>query len=135
MATTFNGTRNKLSDDLIPSGYTRPTVTSFSVDGSTYIGTKIFTMSRATVGTVEASSTLTSIFNNGTVGLNKQVEDYINAEFDDAAKTITAWADLIEIGHEYDRVRVDGLSRTAYLSSTNQNNNYICKVRFYVKVV
>ena len=135
MATTFNGTRNKLADAEIPSGYTRPTVTTFSIGGSTYIGTKIFTVSRSTVGSISAETTLASIFNNGTVGLNKQIEDYINAEFDDAAKTITAFADLVELGHEYDRVRVDGLSRTAYLSSTNQNNNYICKVRFYAKVL
>ena len=126
MAVTFNGTKNNLTANQLPSGYTLPTVSEIS--SPEYTNTKTYTVLKATVENATKSTTMTNIFDNGTIGLDKQVEDDITADYD-ATKTITAHAELINLTNNYSGISGGGdwLGTTAV--------SYTATVIVYVNVV
>ena len=79
MAIVFNGTVNQLPQNQIPTGYTRPTVTTFN--DAEYDREDVLTVTKATVEDATNATTLTNIFNNGTVGLNVQITAIITADY------------------------------------------------------
>ena len=127
MATTFNGTKNNLSASQKPSGYTDPTVSEIA--SPEYTNVKTFTVLKATVENATASTTMANIFNNVTIGLDKQVEDDINLDYDDGLRTITAHAELTSLTTNF-----AGMSGTGdWLKATAVS--YTATVVVYVNVV
>ena len=94
MAITNNGTRNSLPTAKLPTGYTAPTITTFT--DWLYRRTLTLSILKATVDEATSSATMDAIFDNGTIGLDKQVIDIIAADYI-ASRTVTTWADLITL--------------------------------------
>jgi len=91
MAITNNGVVNNLHADQLPSGYTRPTVTTFT----DYEYTRTLTLSvlKSTVENATPSTTMTNIIENGTIGLEKQIIDIVAATFI-SSQTVTTYGSL-----------------------------------------
>lgn len=125
MAVTFNGTKNSLNSTQKPSGYTDPVVSEIS--SPEYTNTKTFTVLKSTVENATAATTMTNIFNNGTIGLDKQVEDDITADYD-ATKTVTSYAELTALTTNIASIAGSGdwLKNTAV--------SYVATVTVYVTV-
>jgi N-acetylglucosamine kinase-like BadF-type ATPase len=126
MAITNNGTKNSLPADQIPSGYTRPTITTFT--DWEYQRTLTLSVLKSTVENATNSTTMTNIFDDAVVGLDAQIEAIVAADYL-ATATVTTYADL------------RGL--TTNVSDTNDGNgiwlddtavSYIATVILYVKV-
>jgi|TARA_R100000501_G_C2619610_1_gene112933 hypothetical protein len=79
MAITNNGVVNSLPASQIPSGYTRPTVTTFT--DWQYKRTLTLTVLKATVENATRATTMTNIIENGTIGLEKQIVDIVAEDF------------------------------------------------------
>lgn len=126
MALTHNGVRNSLSAGQLPSGYTRPTVTTFS--DQEYLFTLNLTVDKATVDDATASTTMANIISNATIGLDKQVEDIINNDFDTTGNTVTAWTDWTGLSNNF----TDTTGAGDFL--TTATCDYECTVKVYVKV-
>ena len=125
MAVTYNGCKNSLSSSQKPSGYTDPVVSE--ITSPEYTNTKTFTVLKATVENATASTTMTNIFDNVTIGLDKQIEDDITADYD-ATKTVTAYADLTTLTTNF-----AGMSATGdWLKATAVS--YTATVIVYVNV-
>lgn len=124
MAITNNGTMNLLPTKQIPSGYTRPTITTFT--DWEYESTLTLSVLKATVENATASTTMTNIFDNATVGLDKQIDDILAADYL-ATATVTAFAKLTAIETNY----TDTEATDAWL--TNTAASYVCTVKLYVK--
>lgn len=126
MAITNNGTKNSLPLAQLPTGYTVPVVTTFT--DWEYKRTLTLTVLKSTVENATASTTMTNIFNNATVGLNKQIVDIVAADYL-ATATVTTYADLTAL--------------TTNVSSTSSGDgtwmkstavSYTATVNLYVKV-
>ena len=132
MALTFNGTKCSLPAKDVPSGFTYPTVTTF--DDAEYIQERTYSISRATVSNASEATTLTNIFDDVSVGLDKQISDELGLDFDDTAKTVTAWAELKNLYHTIDREN-DGVGATDFkYLQIDQNDFFECEVKIYIKV-
>ena len=125
MALTLNGVKNSLDATQLPSGYSRPSVTEFS--DWEYKRTLALTVLKSTVENATASTTMTNIIDNGTIGLDKQCEDILNQDFDTSGATITAWADWTTLSNNYVNVTGSGAALTDTAMS------YTCTVVLYVK--
>ena len=127
MALTLNGVKNSLPDNQLPSGYTRPSVTTFA--DWEWVQTATFTVLKSTVENATESTTMTNIINDATIGLDKQVDDLIENDFD-TTNTVTAWADWQSLSTNY----------TPETNSTASNwlddtaVSYSCTVKIYLKV-
>lgn len=126
MAITNNGTKNSLPADQIPSGYTRPTITTFT--DWEYQRTLTLSVLKSTVENATNSTTMTNIFDDAVVGLDAQIEAIVAADYL-ATATVTTYADL--------------RSLTTNVSDTNDGNgtwldntavSYTATVILYVKV-
>ena len=124
MAITLNGVENNLTSNELPTGYTVPTVATFS--DWEYKSTLNLTVLKATVENATASITMDNIFDDGTIGLTKQVTDILAADYL-ATATVTAYAELVRLSNNYASINGAG----TYLTSTA--NSYECKVLLYVK--
>ena len=133
MALTFNGTKCSLPARDVPSGFTYPTVTTF--DDYEYLQTRTYSVSRSTVSNASEATTLANIFDDVSVGLDKQISDELGLDFDDVAKTVTAWAELVDLHHTIDREAdvATGGNQFRYLQ-VDQNDNFECDVKIYIKV-
>jgi hypothetical protein len=127
MAITNNGTKNSLPAGQIPSGYTRPTVTTFT--DWEYKRTLTLSVLKSTVENATASTTMTNIFNDATIGIDKQIVDIVAADYL-ATATVTTYADLTAL--------------TTNISSNSSGNgtwmkntavSYVATVDLYVKAV
>ena len=127
MATTFNGTKNLLSDGQIPSGYTRPTVAVIPTIEFTYV--KVISILKATVENASQATSMANIFNNATIGIDKQIEDHINLDFDDGVQTITAYAELTHLTTNIADLGGAGV----WLQTTAVS--YVATITVYVNVV
>jgi hypothetical protein len=123
MAITNNGTTVSASRDRLPSGYTLPTVTTFT--DFEYKREATLYVDRATVFSATKTTTMTNILGDATIGVTKQVTDLVTADFD-ATKTITIYAELYEIDGNL------GVSQTGDFYS-NVVDKFVCSVRIYVK--
>jgi hypothetical protein len=127
MAISNLGAINELPDAQIPSGYTKPVVATFS--DFEYVRTVTLNVLKATVETATPSTTLTAIFNNATIGINKQVTDIIAADFL-TTPAVTSYASLKSLTTN---VEVGGFTDTTYLGNTAVS--YKCVVNIYVKAI
>ena len=109
-----------------PTGYTDPTVVEI-VDPE-YENEKVFTVLKSTVENASAAVTMANIFDNVTIGLDKQIEDDITADYD-ASKTVTAHAELTRLTSNGADItgNADWLKTTAV--------SYIATVSVFVTVV
>lgn len=122
MAISNLGATCDLPDDQIPSGYTKPVIATFS--DFEFERTLTLNVLKATVETATPSTTLTAIFNNATIGINKQITDIIAADFL-TTPTVTTYGRLISLSLNLDN--------TNYLGNTAAS--YKCIVKLYVKAI
>ena len=94
MAITNNGTKNNLSTAQIPSGVTARPITTFT----DYESSAKYELSvlKATVDEATTAATFDAIFDNATIGLDKQILDIVAADYI-ASQTVTTWASLINL--------------------------------------
>lgn len=124
MAITNNGCKVSIPDRQIPSGYTKPTVTTFS--DVQYERTLSLSVDKTTVHNATAATTLDNILDNGTIGINKQIDDILAADYLGTA-TVVAYADLIALENNYKNTDAGD----AWL--TNAAAVYTATVKLYVK--
>ena len=125
MAITNNGTRNSLPAAKKPTGYTSPTITTFT--DWEYVRTLSLSVLKAGIENATAATTMTNIFDDATIGLDKQVEDIIAADFL-ATATVTTWAELTALTTNLaDVTSGDG----TWMKDTAAS--YVATVRVYVK--
>lgn len=127
MAISNLGAINNLPAAQLPSGYTKPTVATFT--DYEYSRTVTLYVLKATVEAATASATMTAIFNNATIGINKQIADIIAADFL-TTPTVTSFGELIALTTT---AEVGNFSDSTYL--TNTAVSYKCTVKIYVKAI
>ena len=127
MAIINNGTQNLLPNNQIPSGYTRPTITTFSLTDNHYKQIRSLTVLKSTVENATKSTTMTNIFDDVAIGLDKQVADIVNNDFD-ATNTVESFAQLRAAGSNVSPTDTgsDWLNDTA--------TSFTCTVDIFVKV-
>ncbi len=126
MAITNNGVKNSVPAAQVPDDYTRPTITEFADEQLIY--DVIFDVDKVTVDDSDAATTMTAIIENVTIGLEKQIEDYVTATFI-STQTVTTWADWTAL-----KTNMQPLAKTDdYLTDTI--TNYECTVKIYIKSV
>jgi hypothetical protein len=123
MAITNNGTVNSLDSSLLPSGYTRPTVTTFT--DHMYVYEVTLEVDKVTADNATKATTMTNIIGVATVGIEAQVDAIIAADFI-ASRTVTSYTDWWD------------LSSNVAVNTTSDFLNadlvtYTCKVRIYIK--
>jgi hypothetical protein len=123
MAIVNNGTVNSLDSSLLPSGYTRPTVTEIS--DYHYMYEVDLSVLKSTVSNSTKSTTMTNIITNGTVGITQQVDDILAADFL-ASATITAYTDWWKVSDNTE-------TNTSSNFFDDTATSYVCSVRIYVK--
>ncbi len=124
MAITNNGTQNLLDADRLPTGYTVPSITTFT--DYQYTRTMTLTVLKSTVENATEATTMTNIFDNGTIGLDKQIDDILAADWL-ASATVTAYANLRSLSTNYYSLASDG----DYLNDTAVS--YTCIIDLFVK--
>jgi hypothetical protein len=127
MPITNLGAQNSLSDLQLPTAYNRPSIVTFA--DFEYIRTVVLNIPKATVETATAQGTMLAIFNNATVGINKQIVDLIAAEFL-ATPVVTTFGSLISLTTN---VEVGNFQDQTYL--TNQVVAYRATVQIFVKSI
>jgi hypothetical protein len=124
MAIVNNGTKNSLTPNELPSGYIRPTVTTFA--DYEYSRTLTLNVLKATVEAATGAATMAAIIANATVGITKQIDAILAADYL-ATATVTAYADLVGLTHNIASINGAG----DYLKNTAVS--YVCTVNLYVK--
>ena len=125
MAITNNGVKNSLKTALIPTGYTRPTVTTFT--DWEYKRTLSLSVLKATVENSDPAVTMANIISDATIGLAKQIIDIVAADYL-ATATVTTYADWVSLTTNLsDKSSGDG----TWLKDTAES--YVCIVNLYVK--
>ncbi len=124
MALDFKGTKNSLSTNEKPSGYSDPVVVSFEDQEATY--DLSLTVLKATVETATGAATMAAIIANATIGISKQCTDIVNNDYD-TANTVDAYADWIGLTHNLAAINGSG----DYLKNTAMS--YVCTVKLYIK--
>lgn len=123
MAITNNGVMVTIDAKTLPAGYTYPTGNSFT--DWQYKRDITLSVTKATVENATATTTLTNIIENGTVGIEKQITDIVAADWL-ATATVTTYVELYKI----DSNIVVGRS-TDFFNDTAVS--YTCYCRLYVK--
>lgn len=127
MAISNLGAINQLPSAQLPSGYALPVVVAFN--DWEYVRTVTLLVLKATVETPTAAATMTAIFNNATIGINKQVADIITADFL-TTPNVTTYASLTSLATN---IEVGNFSDDTYLR--NVAPSYKCTVNIYVKAL
>ncbi len=126
MAVTYNGCTFELGNEQKPSGYTVPVVSKIS--GEEWAGTVVLSILKATVENATQSTTMTNIFDDATIGIDKQVNDNLDADYI-ASQTVTAHAELIKL-----TTNIHGLSGSGvWLQDTAVS--YLATVKVFVLAV
>lgn len=94
MAHTNNGTKVSAPDEQLPSTYTKPTITTFT--DHEHVRRVTFSVAKATVEHATANTTMANIIGNASIGVTKQVTDFLAAEYI-SSLTLTAYADIVAI--------------------------------------
>jgi lipopolysaccharide export system protein LptC len=119
MALTNNGTAVYINDSYLPEGYTKPAITKFSDFEAKYPDYKININKSA----VENENKITT-FQNLVNAVTSAVSDIITADFNTSELTVTCFANLKVISHNFE---LDGVKYT------NGAIIYICTVDIFVK--
>lgn len=125
MAITNNGTRNSLLATQTPSGVATRNITTFT--DWKYRYKIVLSVLKATVDESTTVATFDAIFDNGTIGLDKQILDLVAADFV-ASRTVTTWAECIKL--ETNNTDVS-LGTGTWLKDTAES--YTATVILYVK--
>lgn len=128
MAVVFNGTSFELNASQKPLAFTVPVVSKIT-------GTEEWTSTRRTLtllkSTIEKSTTaltMADIFDNVTIGLDKQVNDILDADYI-ATQTVTSHAELVAL-----TTNINGLSgEGTWLLDTSVS--YVATVIIFVLAV
>jgi hypothetical protein len=123
MAITNNGTHVTLSNDLLPSGYTKPSTTTFT--DYEYTRELTLNVAKATVENATRATTLTNIVDDATVGIDAQVDAILAADYL-ATATVTAYTEFYDIESSIP------VNNTGDFY-TDTAVSYVCKCRLYVK--
>lgn len=123
MAITNNGTKVSLRTEKLPTGYSLPSITEIA--DYDYIKRVTLSVAKATVENATDATTLTNIIGNATVGINKQIDDIIAADYL-ATATVTHYQDLIDINSN-----IVAKNTTDFYDNTAVS--YVCTVLVYVK--
>ena len=94
MAIVFNKTRNSIPSAQKPAAYTSPTVTSFTDHES--VSRLSLSIDKTTVDEATTAATMTAIFDNGAIGIDKQVLDLVTADYI-SSNAVTAWSNCIAL--------------------------------------
>lgn len=124
MAITNNGTKNSLSENTLPAGYSLPVVTTFADEE--YVRELDLTVLKSAVENADPAVTMANIISDAAVGITKQVDDILAGDYL-ATATVTAFADIVALSNNYASIKGDG----DFL--TNTANHYKVKVMMYVK--
>lgn len=119
MALTHNGTRIDVNPNSIPTGYTKPTISTFDDWESNY-DQRVFTIAKAGVENAVDDVTFTALV----AQLNTDIEILINADYDTGVLTVTSWAKATIFKTNND---LDGVLYT------NGALNYLVTVTIYIK--
>ena len=124
MALVNNGTSVEMSQNTLPTGYTKPTVTKFA--DVTYTSELLqINVAKAIVEDAVGATTFDNLLNDGTVGITKQVSDLVTANFDTAGNTVTVYAELSAVRTNL-TVAEDLYSNTPV--------TYRCTVQYFVNI-
>lgn len=122
MAITNNGTKVSLKESKLPTGYTVPSVTTFT-DGKYKTIDMTLTVAKSTVENASNSTTMTALV----AAITTQVDGVLAADYI-ATNTVTCWTDLTELKNNY----VDLGGDNDWLDTTVPS--YVCSVTMYVKI-
>ncbi len=126
MAVVYNGCTFELGNEQKPSGFTVPVVSK--ITDAEYIGTVVLSILRSTVSNATQSTTMANIFDDGTIGIDKQINDNLDSDYI-ASQTVTAHAELIAL-----TTNIHGLSGSGVWLQTTAVS-YLATVKYYVKAV
>lgn len=125
MAITHLGAENNLPAVQLPTGYVKPNIATF--EDYEYPRTLILEVLKATVENANPAVTMANIIDNATIGIDKQVEDILAADFLGTA-TVLSFASLTALNTNF----ADLKSTADYLKTTAAK--YICTVKIFIKV-
>lgn len=123
MAITNNGTKVSLGVNQIPSGYTKPSITTF--EDHEYTRVLVLTVLKSTVQNATEATTLTNIIENATIGINKQIDDILAADYL-ATATVTAYSDLTNI-----KSNIANDNKSDFYNNTVVS--YLCTIKLFIK--
>jgi len=123
MALTNQGTRVSIPSQLQPADFVAPAVTIFSDEE--YVRTMTLNVLKATVDEADKATTLLAINANATVGIAKQVDDIMAADYI-ATNTVDYWIDWRTLSHN-----IAPSKTTDFLTSTAVS--YVVTVDVYIK--
>ena len=121
---TNNGCVNSLPAAQLPTGYTIPTVTTFT--DYKYVYTIVMDVLKVTVDESDPAVTMLAIIENVTIGIEKQVDDILAEDFL-ATRTVTAYSDWTNF-----QTNMTPILGTDELL-TDAVTNYECTVKIYIK--
>lgn len=123
MAITNNGTQVLLSSDLLPTGYTAPSTTTFT--DWEYKREITISVLKTQVENATKSTTLENIVDAATYGIDAQIDAILAADYL-ASATVTAYTELYNIS-----INVLPNKDTDFYN--NGSIRYVCSCRLYVK--
>lgn len=123
MAVVNNGVLLSIPTGLIPTGFTAPAVTTFT--DFEYEREITLSVLKSTVENASKATTLLNIINNGTIGVSKQIEDIVTADYI-GSNTVTFYSEITVLSNNQQvSVTSDFFGNVAL--------SYSVKVKFYVK--
>ena len=120
MALTNNGTKVSIASALLPSGYTKPTITEFTDNNWLSKPGITLTVDKATVDEATETATFTALVAAVNTAAAVEAADY------NASNTVTMWTDFKAVTTN---------AKLGDVLYTTGTVNYICTVDIYVKVV
>ena len=123
MALTNQGTRVSISNQLIPTGFVPPAISTFS--DQECVRTLSLNVLKSTVENAAKETTLLNIIKDVAIGIEKQVDDIIAADYI-ATNTVDYWTDFRVLGSNIP------VSKTSdFLNATPVF--YIANINIYIK--
>lgn len=123
MALTNQGTRVSISNQLIPTGFVPPAISTFS--DQECVRTLSLNVLKSTVENAAKETTLLNIIKDVAIGIEKQVDDIIAADYI-ATNTVDYWTDFRVLGSNIP------VSKTSdFLNATPVS--YIANINIYIK--
>lgn len=128
MAVVFNGTSFELNLSQKPAAFTVPVVSKITGTEEWTSTQRTLTLLKSTVQKATTALTMAEIFDNVTIGLDKQINDILDADYI-ASQTVTSHAELIGL-----TTNINGLSgEETWLLSTAVS--YVATVNIFVLAV
>lgn len=94
MAHTNRGTKVSAPDEQVPTGYTRPTITT--VDDYMYKIRVVLSVLKSTVQNATKVTTMANIIGDAAIGVTKQVTDLMALDYI-STRTVTFHSDIVAI--------------------------------------